>query len=76
MGAIAIDSQFSSVTQSCLTLFDPMDCSTPDFPSHHQLLEFTQTHVHRFSDAIQPTHLLSSPSAPIFNLPQHQSLFK
>ena len=56
--------QFSSVTQSCLTLCDPMDCSTPGLPAHHQLLEFTQTHVHRVSDAIQPSHPLSSPLLP------------
>ena len=53
--------QFSSVTQSCLTLCDPMNCSTPGLPVHHQLPEFTQTHVHRVGDAIQPSHLLSSP---------------
>ena len=53
--------QFSSVTQSCLTLCDPMNCSTPGLPVHHQLLEFTQTHVHRVGDAIQPSHPVSSP---------------
>ena len=68
--------QFSSVTQSCLTLCDPMDCSTPDFPVHHQLLELTQTHVHHVSDAIQPSHPLLSPSLPVFNLSQHQGLFQ
>ena len=68
--------QFSSVAQSCLTLCDPMDRSTPDLPVHHQLLEFTQTHVHWVSDAIQPSHPLSSPSPPAFNLSQHQGLFK
>ena len=68
--------QFSSVSQSCPTLCDPMDCSTPGFPVHHQLLELAQTQVHRVSDAIQPSHPLSSPSAPAFNLSQHQSLFK
>ena len=68
--------QFSSVTQSCLTLCDPMDCSTPGLPVHHQLLEFTQTHVHWVGDAIQPSHPLSSPSPPAFNLSQHQGLFK
>ena len=67
--------QFSSVTQSCLTLWDPMDCSTPGFPVH-QLLELTQTHVHWVSDAIQPSHPLSSPSPPAFNLSQHQGLFQ
>ena len=60
--------QFSSVAQSCSTLCDPMDCSTPGFPVHHQLPEFAQTHVHRVSDAIQPSHPLSSPSPPVFNL--------
>ena len=69
-------SQFSSVAQSCLTLCDPMDCSTPGFPVHHQLPELTHTHVHRVSDAIQPSHPLSAPSPPAFNLPQHQGLFK
>ena len=62
---------FSSVAQSCLTLCDPMDCSTPGFPVHHQLPEFTQTHVHRVGDAIQPSHPLSSPS-PAFDLSQSQ----
>ena len=68
--------QFSSVAQSCPTLWDPMDCSTPGFPAHHQLSELTQTHVHWISDAIQPSHPLSSPSPPTFNLSQHQGLFK
>ena len=68
--------QFSSVTQSCLTLCDPMGWSSPGLPIHHQLLEFTQTHVHRVSDAIQPSHPLSSPSPPAFNLSHHQSLFQ
>ena len=68
--------EFSSVTQLCLTLCDPMDCSTPGFPVHHQLLELTQTHVHWLSDAIQPSHSLSSPSPPAFDLSQHQGLFK
>ena len=63
-----------SVAQSCLTLCDPMDCSTPGFPVHHQLPEFTRTHVHRVGDAIQPSHPLSSPS-PAFGLSQHQGLF-
>ena len=66
---------FSPVVQSCLTLYDPMDCSTPGLPVHHQLLEFTQTHVHRVGDAIQPSHPLLSPSPPAFNLSQHQGLF-
>ena len=64
--------QFSSVAQSCLTLYDPRDCSTPGFPVHHQLLELTQTLVHRVSDAIQPSYPLSSPSPSAFNLSQHQ----
>ena len=68
--------QFSSVTQSCPTLCDPMDCSTTGFPIHHQLPEFTQTHVHQVGDAIQPSHPLSSPSPPAFNLSQHLGLFK
>ena len=68
--------QFSSVTQSCPTLCDPMNRSTPGLPVHHQLLEFTQTHVHRVSDAIQPSHPLSSPSPPAPNPSQHQSLFQ
>ena len=60
--------QFSLVTQSCLTLCNPMNCSTPGLPVHHQLPEFTQTHFHRVSDAIQPSHPLSSPSPPAPNL--------
>ena len=59
----------SSVSQSCLTLCDPMDCRTPGLPVHHQLLEFTQTHVHWVSDAIYSSQSLSSPSPPAFNLP-------
>ena len=69
-------SQFSSVTQSCPTLCDPMNCSTPGLPVHHQLAEFTQTHVHQVDDAIQPSHPLSSPSPPAPNPSQHQSLFQ
>ena len=69
-------SQFSSVTQSCLTLCDPMNRSTPGLPVHHQLPESTQSHVHWVSDAIQPSHPLSSPSPPALNLSQHQGLFK
>ena len=68
--------QFSSVTQSCLTLFDPMNHSTPGLPVHHQLPEFTQIHVHRVSDAIQPSHPRSSPSPPSPNPSQHQGLFQ
>ena len=68
--------QFSSVAQSCPTLFDSMNCSTPGLPVHHQLLEFTQTHVHRVSDAIQPSHPLSLPCPPDPNPPQHRGLFQ
>ena len=68
--------QFSSVAQSCPTLCDPMDCSTPGLPVYLQFPELTQTHVHWVGDAIQPSHLLSSPSPPTFNLSQHQGLFK
>ena len=67
--------QFSSVAQSCPTLCDPMDCSTPGLPVHHQLPEFTQTYVHQVGDAIQPSHPLSSPSPSAPNPSQHQSLF-
>ena len=67
--------QFSSVAQSCPTLCNPMDWSTPGFPVHHQLPELTQTHVHQVGDAIQPSHPLSSPSPPAFNSSQHQGLF-
>ena len=70
------DYSFSSVTQLCPTLCNPMNCSTPGLPVHHQLLGFTQTHVHRVGDAIQPSHPLSSPSPPAFNLSQHQGPFK
>ena len=66
--------QFSSVAQSCPTLCNLMDCSTPGFPVHHQFPELTQTHVHRVGDAIQPTHPLLSSSRPAFNLSQHQGL--
>ena len=66
----------SSVAQLCLTLWDPMDCRTPGFPIHHQLPEHAQTHVHWVGDAIQPSHPLSSPSPPAFNLSQHQNLFQ
>ena len=67
--------QFSPV-QSRPTLCDPMNCSTPGLPVHHQLPEFTQTHVHLVGDAIQPSHPLMSPSPPALNLSQHQGLFK
>ena len=73
---LVITVQFSSVTQSCPTVCSPMDCSTPGCPVHHQLLEFTQTHVHRVSDAIQLSHPLSSPSPPAFNFSQHNGPFK
>ena len=68
--------QFSSVTQSCLNLCNPMDCSMPGLPVHHQLPEFTQTHLRWVCDAIQPSHPLSSPSPPTNNPSQHQGLFK
>ena len=67
--------QFSSVAQSCPTLCNPRNRSMPGLPVHHHLPEFTQTHVHRVSDAIQPSHPRSSPSPPAFNLSQHQGLF-
>ena len=66
--------QFSSVTQSCPTLCDPTNHSMPVLPVHHQFPEFTQTHVHRVGDAIQPSHSLSSPSPPASNPSQHQGL--
>ena len=68
--------QFSSVAQSCLTLCDSMNCSMAGLPVHHQLPECTQTHAHRVSDAIQPSHPLSSPSPPAPNPSQHQDLFQ
>ena len=68
--------QFSSVAQSFPTLCNPMNRTMPGLPVHHQLPEFTQTHVHPVSDAIQPSHPLSSPSPPAFNLSQHQGLFQ
>ena len=68
--------QLSSVAQSCPTLCDPMNRSTSGLPVHHQLPEFTQTHVHRVSDAIQPSHPLSSPSPSAPNPSQHQSIFQ
>ena len=68
--------QFSSVAQSCPALCDPMNNTTPGLPVHHQLPEFTQTHVHQVGDAIQPSHPLSSPSPPTRNPSQHQSLFQ
>ena len=74
--AYPLNIQFSSVAQSCPTLCDPMNCSMPGLPIHHQLPEFTQTHVHQVSDAIQPSHPLSSPSPPAPSPSQHQSLFQ
>ena len=67
---------FHSVSQSCPTLCDPMDCSTPGFPVHHRLPELAQTHIHQVGDATQPSHPLSFPSPPAFNLSQHQGLFQ
>ena len=68
--------QFSSVAQSCPILCDPMDCSIPGFPIYHKLPEFTQTHVHWVSNTNQPSHPLSFPSPPAFNLSQHKGLFQ
>ena len=68
--------QFNSVTQSCPTLCDPINCSTPGLRVHHQLLEYTQTHIHLVGDAIQPSHSLSSSSPPAFNPSQQQGIFK
>ena len=68
-----VSGQIRSVAQSCLTLCDPINCSTPSLPVHHKLPEFTETHVHRVSDAIQPSHPLLSPSPPAPNPTQHQS---
>ena len=73
---ISCAAQSSSVAQSCPTLCDPMNRSTPGLPVHHQLPEFTQTHVRQVGDAIQPSHPLSSPSPPALNFSQHQGLFK
>ena len=71
-----VENDFSSVTQSCPTLCNPMNRSTPGLPVQQELPEFTQTHVHRVSDAIQPSHSLLSPSSPAPNPSQHQSLFQ
>ena len=68
--------QFSSIAQSYPTLCDPMNCSTPSFPVHHQLPELAQTHVHQVSDALQPSHPLPFPSPPTSNLSQYQGLFQ
>ena len=73
--SIVTNNQFSSVAQSCPTLCNPMDCSTPNFRVHHQFPELAQTHVHWVGDAIQPYHPLLSPSPPSFSLSQHQGLF-
>ena len=73
---VKVFSQFRSVTQSCPTLCDPMNRSMPGFPVHHHIPEFTQTHVHRVGDVIQPSHPLLSPSPPVPNPSQHQSLFQ
>ena len=73
---ITFSVQFSSLAQSCPTLCNPMNRSMPGLPVHHQLPEFTQTHIHRVSDAIQPSHPLSSPSPPAPNPSQHQTLFQ
>ena len=76
LASLQVSVQFSSAPQSCPTLCDPMNHRTPGLPVHHQLLEFTQTHVHQVSDAMQPSHPLSSPSPPAPNPSQHQSLFQ
>ena len=68
--------QFSPVARLCPTICHPMDCSTPGFPVHHQILALAQTHVHQVGDAVQPPHPLLSPSPPAFNLSQHQGLFQ
>ena len=70
------NTRFSSVAQLCPTLCDPVNCSMPGLPVHHQLPEFTQTHVHRVCDATQPSHPLSFPFPPAANPSQHQSLFQ
>ena len=66
----------SSVTQSCPTLCNPLDCSTPGFPVHNQLPELAQTHIHQVNDAIQPSHHLSPPSSPALSLSLHQGIFQ
>ena len=73
---IGLSVQFSTVAQSCPTLCDPMNCSMPGLPVHHQLPKFTHTRIHRVRDAIQPSHPQSSPSSPAPNPSQHQSLFQ
>ena len=76
LSLVFLSFQFSLIAQSCPTLCNPIDCSTPGFPVDHHLPELVQTHVHRVGDAIQPSHPLSSPSPPAFNLSQHQGLFQ
>ena len=77
IGKYILQKCFSSVQSlSCVGLYHQMDCSTPGFPIHHQLSEIAQTHIHPISDAIQPSHSLSSPSPPTFNISQHQGLFQ
>ena len=76
MQLLVLSVQFSSVVQSCPALCNPVNHSTPGLPVHHQLPEFTQTHVHLVSDAIQPSHPLSSPSPPALNISKHQGLFQ
>ena len=73
---VPLSVQFSSVAQSCPTLCDPRNCSMPGLPVHHPLPEFTQTQIHRVSDAIQPSHPLLSPSPPAPKPSQHQNLFQ
>jgi len=73
---LGVSLQFNSVTQSCLNLCNPMDCSTPGFPVHHQLPEFTQIQVHWLADGIQPSHTLPSPSPPALNFSQYQGIFQ
>ena len=73
---LSSSAQFSSVTQLCLTLCDPMNCSTPGLPVHNKFPEFTQTHAHQVGDAIQPSHPLLSPSPPAPNPSKHQGLFQ
>ena len=76
LGRNTADFRESVLSVQVLSLCDPMDRSTPGFPIHHQFPELAQIHVHRVSEAIQPSHPLSSPSPPAFNLSQHQGLFQ
>ena len=73
---VSVPDQFSLVAQLCLTVCNPMDCCMLSFPAHHQLPELTQIYLHQVGDAIQPSHPLSSPSPPAFELCQHQGLFQ